>query len=180
MDIYLNLKAFDDVSHSLEVKGGVVRSERGERLREVPRGIRRVPGGTGVQHGRPVVGDDFQERCKFRVVDARACLHDNLEGKTRTLKYDAADIGMCRGGVRAELVSEIINLMVPAAGHEDDFPRLLDDFKRLTGFFRVREKTPVSNLSRRHIVREVAVSVAQELLLTGRIQEPLLPATDVC
>jgi len=75
---------------------------------------------------------------------------------------------------------QIINLMVPAAGHENDFTCLLDDFKRLTGFFRVREKTPVSNLGRRHIVREVAVSVAQELLLTGRIQEPFLPATDVC
>lgn len=70
--------------------------------------------------------------------------------------------------------------MVPATGHKNDFACLLNNFKRLTGFFGVWEKASVLKLSRRYIIREVAVTVSEKLLLTRGIQEPFLPATDVC
>lgn len=55
---------------------------------------------------------------------------------------------------------QIINLMMPAAGDKNNFSCFLNNFKRLTGFFRPWVKASVLKFGRRYIIREVTVSVS--------------------
>lgn len=79
LEVFVAKEAFDNMSHSFEVKGRVVRSECGQSFWEVPGIIRGLAGKTSVQKSHPIFSDDLQERGKFPVINTRACFHDDLK-----------------------------------------------------------------------------------------------------
>lgn len=60
----------------------MVRSKGGESLWEMPWIVRGIARGARIQESHSVVSNDFQERGKFPIINARAGLHDDLKSNT--------------------------------------------------------------------------------------------------
>lgn len=74
---------------------------------------------------------------------------------------------------------QVIDLMVPAAGDEQDLSSLLNDLQGATCLTESWEMTLILQGRGRDIIRQVSTAVPQELLLPRGIQQPFLTPTDV-
>lgn len=74
---------------------------------------------------------------------------------------------------------QVINLVVPSAGNEDDLSGFLDDFQRGLALAVARIHPFIPKIWSCHVKGEVPVAILEEFLLSCRVQQPFLPAAHV-
>lgn len=84
------------------------------------------------------------------------------------------------GGVEPQCdPHQVVDLMMPAAGDEQDLSSLLDDLQGTTRFTESWEMTLILQGRGCNIICQVSTVVSQELFLSRGVQQPFLTAADV-